>query len=92
MKQKKIPVRTCIVCKQARPKKELIRIVKNKEEEVFVDATGKKNGRGAYLCPTFECLDRAYSTKLLKKTMDIDFTEEMYTEAKRVILRREIDQ
>ena len=59
LKQKKVPVRMCVACRQGRPKKELIRIVRNKEGTVGVDLTGKAQGRGAYLCPDVQCLERA---------------------------------
>lgn len=59
MKQKKVPVRMCVACRQGKPKKELIRIVRNKEGSVGVDLTGKAQGRGAYLCPSVDCLEKA---------------------------------
>lgn len=90
MKQKKVPVRMCVACREGKPKKELVRIVKNKQGEVTVDTTGKAQGRGAYICPDVACLEKAMKTKALNRALDIDFTEEMFTEAKRVILRREI--
>lgn len=90
MKQKKVPVRMCVACRQGKPKKELIRVVKNKEGDVVVDTTGKAQGRGAYICPDVACLEKAYKIKALNRALDIDFTEEMFNEAKRVILRREI--
>ena len=60
MKERKIPVRTCIACRTPRPKKELLRIVKNKEGEVSCDFVGKASGRGAYICPNIQCLEKAY--------------------------------
>lgn len=92
LKPKKIPVRMCVACRQGRPKRELIRIVKNKEGVVSVDTTGKAQGRGAYLCPDVACLERAYKIKALNRALECEFTEEMFQEAKRVILRREIDK
>ena len=66
-------------------------IVKNKDEEMpEVDLTGKANGRGAYICPTIECLERAYKTKALSRALDCHMTDEMFEALKRVILRREI--
>ena len=62
---KNIPNRTCIGCSEIKPKKELIRIVKNKEGSIFVDKTSKANGRGAYLCDNIECLEKAIKTKRL---------------------------
>ena len=90
MKQKKVPVRMCVACRTGRPKRELIRIVKNKENVVLVDQTGKAQGRGAYICPTLECLERAWKIKALSRALECEITEEMISELKRVILRREI--
>lgn len=90
MKQRKIPIRMCIACRTGKPKRELIRIVKNKDNEVFVDTTGKAQGRGAYICPTVECLERAYKSKALSRALDCMMTEEMFAELRRVILRRDI--
>ena len=66
---KKVPMRTCIGCRQAKNKKELIRVVKNKEGQVFVDLTGRQNGRGAYICANKDCLEKAIKTKSLEKTL-----------------------
>ena len=90
MKQKKIPMRMCIACRESKPKKELIRIVKNKEGELNVDTTGKMPGRGAYLCPSVACLERAFKTKALQRALEVNMTEEMLSEIKRIILRREL--
>ena len=90
-KQHKIPVRMCIACREGKPKKELIRIVKSKESPFpEVDTTGKANGRGAYICPTIECLERAYKTKALSRALECEMTDEMFEALRRVILRREI--
>ena len=75
---KKIPIRTCIGCNEAKPKKELIRIVKTPDGEVLVDATGKKNGRGAYVCPVTSCLDKAIKTKRLSRTFEMPIENELY--------------
>jgi len=85
MKAKKIPLRKCIACAENKPKKELIRIVKNNLNEVNVDLTGKLNGRGAYICPTIECFEAAYKTKKIARNLQIDITEEVYLKLKEVI-------
>lgn len=90
MKQKKVPVRMCVACRQGKPKKELIRIVRNKEGSVGVDLTGKAQGRGAYLCPSVDCLEKAIKSRALQRALECELTEEMAAEIKRVILRREI--
>ena len=66
MKVKKIPLRMCTGCMEMKPKKELIRIVKTPDEDVCVDLTGKKSGRGAYICKNIECLEKAFKTKRLE--------------------------
>lgn len=75
MKIKKVPQRTCIGCKTVRPKKELIRLVRTPENEVLVDPTGKKSGRGAYSCPNLNCLELAFKGALLDKALDIKLNE-----------------
>ena len=90
MINRKKPVRMCIACRQPREKKELIRIVKNSDGAVSVDTTGKAQGRGAYICPSVECLEKAYKSKALNRSLECAMTEEVFSELKRVILRREI--
>ena len=68
---RKAPMRTCTGCRQAKNKKELIRVVRDKEGNVSVDFTGKKNGRGAYICPDEKCLDLAVKNKGLERTLKI---------------------
>ena len=63
---KKIPQRTCMGCNEKKDKKDLIRIVKNKANEILVDKTGKLNGRGAYICNNVECLEKLKKSKRLK--------------------------
>ncbi|MBC2578915.1 RNase P modulator RnpM [Clostridium sp. DJ247] len=87
MKQKKLPQRMCTGCMEMKPKKELIRIVKNAEGDIFVDLTGKKNGRGAYICRNIECLDKAFKNKRLQKGLETQISEEIYSQ-----LRDEIDK
>jgi len=83
---KKIPIRTCIGCNEGKPKKELIRIVKSTEGEVLVDSTGRKNGRGAYVCPNISCLEKAIKTKRLSRTFEMPIENELYEK-----LRTEIE-
>ena len=82
MKKKKIPQRMCTGCMEMKPKKELIRIVKNKEGEVFVDPTGKKNGRGAYVCRNSECLEKAFKNKRIQKNLEIQIDDALYDSLK----------
>ena len=85
MKQRKIPLRTCVVTKEKFEKKDLIRIVKNNENKVFVDLTGKANGRGAYIKKDLEVLEKARKTKILDKNLEIDIADEIYEELKNII-------
>ncbi|AYF54809.1 YlxR family protein [Clostridium botulinum C] len=86
MKIKKIPNRMCTGCSEMKPKKELIRVVKNKENELSVDLTGKKPGRGAYICRNLECLEKAFKTKRLERNLGIKIDEEIYEKLKSEIL------
>lgn len=75
--KRKIPQRMCIGCGEMKPKKELIRIVKNKEGEIFYDSTGKVNGRGAYMCKDTECFYKAVKSKKLEKAFAQSISKEM---------------
>lgn len=83
---KKIPLRTCMGCNEKKPKKELIRIVKQKDGNVEVDQTGKTEGRGAYICNNIECLNKVIKTKRLERTLDIQISEETYKKLRGVII------
>ncbi len=85
MKIKKIPMRRCIGCGESKPKKELIRVVKNKENEVFLDKTGKANGRGAYICFNKECLEKAIKTKAINRAFEMEISDETIEELKESI-------
>lgn len=82
---KKIPNRTCIGCGIQKPKKELIRIVKNQEGEIKLDKTGKLPGRGAYICDSSECLERAVRSKKLEKAFETKIEENVYEDLKKII-------
>ena len=79
---KKIPLRKCIATQEQLPKKELIRVVRNKEGQVFVDATGKMNGRGAYLKRSLEAITIAQKKGLLKRALEVEIPDEIYEELK----------
>nr|WP_026133766.1 MULTISPECIES: YlxR family protein [Oceanobacillus] len=85
VKKKKVPERKCIVTNEMRPKKELIRVVRNKEGEVFVDPSGKKNGRGAYLSKDKEVIDQAKQTNVLNRTFNTEIDESLYEDLLQVI-------
>ena len=75
--EKKIPMRTCIACRQSKPKKELVRIVKN-QEGIFLDRTGKVNGRGAYVCDSVECVKKLNKQKLLNRVFEMPVEQSVY--------------
>ena len=75
---KSIPLRTCMGCNEKKPKKELVRIVKNKEGQIFLDPIGKANGRGAYICKDAECLQKAIKSKALNRAFKIEVPNEVY--------------
>ena len=75
---RKIPQRKCVGCNTSKDKKELIRVVKNAEGEISVDLTGKKNGRGAYICHSEECLAMAIKAKRLERAFECQISEEIY--------------
>lgn len=86
MKIKKIPMRMCNGCMEMKPKKDLIRVVKTNEDEVSVDLTGKKSGRGAYVCKNIECLEKAFKAKRLNKNLQTNISEDIYNKLKEEIL------
>ena len=75
---KKVPLRQCIGCGESKNKKEMIRILKTPEGEFILDATGRKNGRGAYLCPSKECLRKAIKGKGLERSFKMAIPREVY--------------
>ena len=82
---KKIPQRTCIGCNNQKDKKDLLRIVKDKDGNVFIDRSGKANGRGAYICENLGCLEKAIKTKRLEKSFEMKIDEKIYEELKKEI-------
>ena len=75
---KRNPQRTCMGCNQKKDKKDLVRIVKNKEGEIFLDPSGRANGRGAYICKDSECLKKAIKTKALNRAFKVEVSDEVY--------------
>ena len=78
MSLKKIPLRQCIVCGEMKSKKEIIRVIKTAEGEILLDATGRKNGRGAYLCPSMECFKKAVKGRGLERSFKMAIPREVY--------------
>ena len=83
---KKQPQRTCMGCNQKKDKKELIRIVKNKDNEISIDKTGKKEGRGAYICGDVKCLEKLQKSKRLERVFEMQISQEIYESLRGVIL------
>ena len=78
MAEKKIPLRQCIGCGEMKSKKEMIRILKTESEGIVLDATGRKNGRGPYLCPNMECFRKAVKNKGLERSFKMPVSREVY--------------
>lgn len=78
MKPKKIPMRMCLGCNEMKPKKELIRVVKSPEGEISLDFTGKKSGRGAYICRSTECFGKARKARRFEKAFSCRIDESIY--------------
>jgi len=75
---KKIPMRQCVGCGAMKSKKEMMRVLKTAEDQIVLDVTGKKNGRGAYLCIAEECLKKARKNKGLERSFKMSIPEEVY--------------
>ena len=78
MQQKRIPMRQCLGCREMKPKKELIRVVRSPEGEISLDFHGKKPGRGAYLCPAPECLKRIRKSRALERAFSLPIPDTVY--------------
>lgn len=87
MSTKKIPLRQCIGCGEMKSKKEMIRVLKTAEGQFLLDATGRKNGRGAYLCPSVDCFKKAVKNKGLDRSFHMAVPKEVYE-----VLEKEMEQ
>ena len=85
MKNKKIPMRSCVVTKEKLPKGELLRIVRTPEGNVMADITGKLNGKGAYIKKDITVLEKAKKSKILERTLETEISEEVYDEIGKII-------
>ncbi|MBN2851588.1 MAG: YlxR family protein [Clostridia bacterium] len=85
MKSKKVPLRMCVACREKMPKKQLIRIVKTKENGILVDVTGKVSGKGAYICKETECLEKVQKTKFLSKFFEQEVPDKVYKDLEEAI-------
>lgn len=79
---RKLPQRTCIGCRSVRPKKELVRIVRTPDGAILIDASGKQSGRGAYVCRSAQCLERAMKTKVLASALHAEISDDVILELK----------
>ena len=75
---KKVPMRKCVGCQEMKSKKEMIRVIKTAEDQILLDATGRKNGRGAYLCPSMECFKKAVKGRGLERSFKMAIPREVY--------------
>ena len=80
---KKIPMRQCIGCQEMKSKKEMIRVLKTTEDEIVLDTTGKKNGRGAYVCRNAACVEKCRKSKVLSRTFDCTVDDSVFEELTR---------
>lgn len=83
---KKIPARRCVACNEQKEKNNLLRIVRTPEGNIEIDQTGKKNGRGAYICKNVDCLNKIKKSKRLEKNLDISIDDDFYEEIRRTIV------
>mgnify|MGYP000070182472 FL=1 len=89
MSPKKIPQRMCLGCKQMKPKKELIRVVRAPDGSIFIDLTGKKSGRGAYFCRDPKCFDKALKEDRLSKALDCSIDKDTIERLKEEVIKSE---
>jgi hypothetical protein len=85
MRKKHVPMRTCVGCRLTRPKRELVRVVRDPEGKVSLDVTGKRSGRGVYICPTEECLEKAVKGRQLERSLETKIGEDVFVDLKRVL-------
>ena len=78
MVTKKIPMRQCTGCREMKSKRDMIRVIKTAENEICIDTTGRKNGRGAYICPTMDCLKQAMKSRGLERSLKTSIPDTVY--------------
>ena len=83
MKKRKTALRKCTGCGEMKNKKEMFRVLKTPEDEIILDATGRKNGRGAYVCPSVDCLTKAVKSRGLERSLKVPVPEEVYEQLKK---------
>ena len=85
MRKKHVPMRTCVGCRSSKPKRDLIRIVRDPDGAVGLDLTGKRSGRGVYICVSEECLEKAVRGKQLERSLETKISDDVFVELKRVL-------
>ena len=85
MKIKKVPMRKCVSCGEQQEKRNLLRVVNNKDEGILFDETGKKNGRGAYICKSSICIDKAKKSKRLSVALESEISNDFYEKLKEYV-------
>ena len=89
LKQRKLPLRKCTGCQELKDKRGLIRVVKDPNSEISLDFTGKKSGRGAYVCPALECLDKAEKSRGLERSFKMAISKEIYEALRNELTKHE---
>ncbi len=87
--KKKIPLRICIGCREKKPKMDLVRIVRTPENEIVLDTTGKKPGRGAYICPLEDCFKKAVKGKRLERNLQLPVSSDLISEIAETLKQKE---
>lgn len=85
VQKRKVPLRKCVMTGEMKPKEQLVRVVKNKDGDVFVDTTGKKNGRGAYITLDLEIINKAEETNVFNRHLNTNIESEIYTTLKKLV-------
>ncbi len=86
---KNIPLRQCVGCREKKPKKEMVRVIKTPDNIICIDKTGKMNGRGAYICMSGECLAKAVKSKGLERSLKAEISEDIYNNLSRELITDE---
>ena len=91
-KAKKVPIRQCLGCNEHKPKSEMIRVVRSPEGEISLDIRGKKSGRGAYICHSAGCLNKARKSRRIERALECSIPEEVYNNMEAELLQDEADE
>lgn len=92
MRRKHVPMRTCVGCRKGAPKRDLIRVVRNPQGEVELDLTGKRPGRGVYICSNVECLNAAVKGRQLERALKTNIDEQVLDSLQKVLLTESVDK